>query len=44
VLSNINSTTFDTTIDNTLDITMQWNTTNAGNSILSRNFTLTRVY
>ncbi len=44
VLSNINSTTFDTTIDNTLDITMQWNTTNAGNSISSRNFTLTRVY
>jgi hypothetical protein len=44
VLSNINSTTFDTTIDNTIDITMQWNTTNAGNSILSRNFTLTRVY
>ena len=44
VLSNINNTTFDTTVDNTLVITVQWNTTNAGNSILSRNFTLTKVY
>jgi hypothetical protein len=44
VLTNVNSTTFDTTIDNTLVITAQWNTDNAGNSILSRNFTLTKVY
>lgn len=44
VLSNINNTTFDTTVDNTLVITVQWNTTNADNSILSRNFTLTKVY
>ena len=44
VLSNINNTTFNTTVNNTLIITAQWNTTNAGNSILSRNFTLTKVY
>jgi len=44
VLSNINNTTFDTTISNTLIITAQWNTTNAGNSIVSRNFTLTKIY
>jgi|694.fasta_scaffold03477_33 hypothetical protein len=44
VLSTVNNTTFDTTINNTLVITVQWNTTNAGNSILSRNFTLTKIY
>jgi len=44
VLSNVNTTTFDTTINNTLVITVQWNTTNAGNSILSRNFVLTKMY
>jgi hypothetical protein len=44
VLSSLNTTTFDTTINNTLVITVQWNTTNAGNSILSRNFTLTKIY
>jgi hypothetical protein len=44
VLSQINNTTFDTTINNTLVITVQWNTTNAGNSILSRNFTLQKIY
>ena len=44
VLSNINNTTFNTTVNNTLVITVQWNTNNAGNSILSRNFTLTKVY
>ena len=44
VLSNINNTTFNTTINNTLIVTAQWNTTNAGNSIFSRNFTLTKVY
>ena len=44
VLSTVNSTTFDTTIDNTLVVTAQWNTNNAGNSILSRNFVLTKVY
>jgi len=44
VLSKVNNIDFDTTINNTLVITVQWNTTNAGNSILSRNFTLTKIY
>jgi hypothetical protein len=44
VLSNINNTTFDTTISNTLIVTAQWNSTNAGNSIVTRNFTLTKIY
>jgi hypothetical protein len=44
VLSAINNTTFNTTINNTLVITVQWNTTNAGNSIFTRNFTLTKIY
>jgi hypothetical protein len=44
VLSTLNNTTFNTTIDNTLVVTMQWNTTSAGNSIRSQNFTLTKVY
>ena len=44
VLTNINNTTFDTTINNTLVVTVQWNTNNGGNSILSRNFTLTKIY
>ena len=44
VLSNVNNTTFNTTINNTLVVTVQWNTNNAGNSILSRNFTLTKIY
>jgi hypothetical protein len=44
VLSNINNTTFDTTINNTLVITVQWNTDNVGNSIVSRNFTLTKIF
>jgi hypothetical protein len=44
VLSTVNTTTFDTTVDNTLLITAQWNTTAAGNSITTRNFTLTKIY
>ena len=44
VLTSINTTTFDTTINNILDVTIEWNTNNGGNSILSRNFTLTKVY
>jgi hypothetical protein len=44
VLSNINNTTFNTTISNTLIVTAQWNTTNAGNSIVTRNFTLTKIF
>lgn len=43
-LSNINNTTFDTTIINTLSINVLWNTNNAGNQIFSRNFTLTKIY
>ena len=44
VLSTVNNTTFSTTIDNTLVITAQWNTTTTGSSIVSKNFTLTKVY
>jgi hypothetical protein len=44
VLSNINTTTFDTTIDNTLVITVQWNTANASNTIKSYNFVLNKTY
>jgi hypothetical protein len=44
VLSNINNTTFDTTISNTLVVFAQWNTANASNQILSRNFTLQKIY
>jgi hypothetical protein len=40
----INNTTFDTTISNTLVITAQWNTNNAGNSIYSSSFVLSKVY
>jgi hypothetical protein len=44
VLTTLNTTTFDTTINNTLVITAQWNTNNAGNSMFSRNFVLSKVY
>ena len=44
VLSSINNTTFSTTVNNTLVITAQWDTAAAGNSITTRNFTLTKVY
>ena len=44
VLSTLNATTFDTTISNTLVVTAQWNTTSAGNSIFTRNFTLTKSH
>lgn len=44
VLSNVNNTTFNTTINNTLVVTAQWGTASTGSSILSRNFTLTRAY
>jgi hypothetical protein len=43
VLSTVNSTTFDTTVNNTLVITAQWNTANTGDSIISKNFTLTKI-
>lgn len=42
--SIVNNTTFDTTISNTLVITAQWNTNNAGNSIYSEIFTLSKTY
>jgi hypothetical protein len=44
VLSTVNTTTFNTTIDNTLVITAQWDPGSIGNSIVTRNFTLTKVY
>jgi hypothetical protein len=44
VLSTVNDTTFNTTIDNTLVITAQWDPASTGNSIMSKNFTLTKVY
>ena len=44
VLSTINNTTFDTTINNTLVITAQWDPASTGNSIVTRNFTLTKIY
>jgi len=40
----VNNTTFDTTIPNTLDITVQWGSNNAGNSIYSDIFILNKVY
>ena len=40
----IDSTTFNTTIINTLDVTAEWLTNNAINSIRSQNFVLTKVY
>jgi hypothetical protein len=43
-LSTVNTTTFDTTISNTLVITAQWDSNSVDNSIISRNFTLTKVY
>ena len=39
-----NSTTFDTTVSNTLNITVQWGSTNAGNTIHSDVFVLNRTY
>jgi hypothetical protein len=43
-LSQVNNTTFDTTILNSLDVTVTWNTNNSGNKIFSRNFTLTKIF
>jgi hypothetical protein len=40
----VNNTTFDTTISNTLNITVQWGSNNAGNSIYSDIFVLTKIY
>jgi hypothetical protein len=40
----INNTTFNTTVNNTLDVTVQWGSTNAGNSIYSDLFILNKTY
>ena len=40
----VNNTTFDTTIPNTLDITVQWGSNNATNSIYSDIFILNKIY
>jgi hypothetical protein len=42
--ANLNNTTFDTTILNILDVTAQWNTNNASNSIYSDFFVLNKIY
>ena len=42
--NSVNSTTFDTTIVNNLDITVQWASTGANNSITSEFFTLFKVF
>lgn len=43
-INSINNTTFDTTISNTLDVTVQWGSNNAGNSIYSDFFVLHKIY
>ena len=42
--NTVNSTTFDTTVSNTLDVTIQWGSTNASNSIYSDIFVLNKTY
>ena len=42
--NTINNTTFNTTISNTLDITAQWSSNNANNSIYSDSFVLNKIY
>jgi hypothetical protein len=42
--NTVNSTTFDTTISNTLNITGQWSSTNANNSIYSDIFVMNKTY
>ena len=44
VLSQVNNTTFDTTIINTLDVSVLWDSATTSNSIFSRNFTLNKIY
>jgi hypothetical protein len=41
---SLNNTTFNTTILNTLDITAQWNTNNASNTMYSDIFVLNKIY
>ena len=40
----VNDTTFDTTVPNTLDVTVQWGSTNSGNSIYSDISILNKIY
>jgi hypothetical protein len=40
----VNNTTFNTTVNSTLDVTVQWGSTNAGNSIYSDLFILNKTY
>jgi hypothetical protein len=42
--NTVNSTTFDTTISNTLDVTAQWSSNSALNSIYSDIFILNKIY
>jgi hypothetical protein len=42
--NTVNSTTFDTTISNTLDVTAQWGSNSALNSIYSDIFILNKIY
>ena len=43
-LSDLNNTTFNTTISNTLDITAQWASASASNVIYSETFVLNKIY
>jgi len=42
--NTVNNTTFDTTVSNALDVTVQWGSANAGNSIYSDIFILNKTY
>ena len=42
--TTVNNTTFDTTIANTLDVTLQWGSASASNSIYSDIFVLNKIY
>lgn len=42
--SNLNNTTFNTTISNTLTITAQWGSASVNNSITTQIFTLNQIY
>lgn len=42
--NNVNNTTFDTTISNTLDVTAQWSSNSALNSIYTDMFVLNKIY
>lgn len=42
--NTLNNTTFDTTVGNTLDVTIQWGSTDPGNSIYSDFFVLNKTF